>query len=97
MAVITFMTFNTSGRNVQRERANADTSIKRSTSDSNTMKSHHLLQVDEEISMSRSAYDLKVIEMLMKCADTEIKKVNLITLFHLNCFYFFNNAFFFLF
>ena len=70
------MTFNISGRNKQRERANADTSIKKSTSDTNTMISHHLLQMDGELSMARSNYDLKVIQMLIKNADTDVKKVN---------------------
>ena len=69
------MTFNLSGRNKQRERANSETSIQKSTSDTNTMRSHHLLQVDEELSMARSTYDLKIIEMLIKSANTDEKKV----------------------
>lgn len=70
------MTSNLSGRNKQRERANSETTIQKSTSDTNTMRSHHLLQVDEELSMARSTYDLKIIEMLIKSANTDEKKVN---------------------
>jgi hypothetical protein len=39
------------------------------------MKSQYLLQVDMELEMAGSAHDLKIIEMAMKNADTDAKKV----------------------
>ncbi len=39
------------------------------------MKSHHLLQTDMELEMARSDHDLKLIEIAMKNADTDSKKV----------------------
>ena len=63
------------GRNVQRERSNSEVSIKKVTSDTNSMKYHHLLQVDLELEMARSAHDLKIIEIAMKNADNDSKKV----------------------
>lgn len=44
-------------------------------SDSNTMRAQHLLQVDQELEISQSERDLRVIDNLTKFAVTDEQKV----------------------
>ena len=49
--------------------------VTKQNSETNTMRAHHLLQVDQELEISQSERDLRVIENLAKFAVTDEQKV----------------------
>ncbi len=63
------------GRTSQREKVTMESSVAKQNSDANSMRAQHLLQVDEELEMNRSARDLQVIDNLSRTATTEAQKV----------------------
>lgn len=59
------------GRNHQRDRETTDSVVNKTTSDSNTMMSHRLIQVDQELLIAKSSHNLRIIELMMKNANTD--------------------------
>ena len=59
------------GRNHQREREATDSTATKTTSNNNTMMSHRLIQVDQELQIANSSHNLRIIELLKLNASTE--------------------------
>ena len=59
------------GRNHQRDRETTISVVNKTTSDSNTMMSHRLIQVDQELLIAKSSHNLRIIELMMKNANTD--------------------------
>ena len=49
--------------------------VTKQNSETNTMRAHHLLQVDQELEISQSERDLRVTDNLAKSAVTDEQKV----------------------
>ena len=58
------------GRVMQRDKADKENSATKTAVDQNTLMSHHLLQVEQELKLSVSAHDLQLIQLLQKNAKT---------------------------
>lgn len=59
------------GRNHQRDREATDSMATKTTSNNNTMMSHRLIQVDQELQIANSSHNLRIIELLRMNATTE--------------------------
>ena len=63
------------GRVLQRDRGNSELTVARVTTDNNSMQAQRLLQAEEELMISRSAHDVKMINMLRQNAfSVEMKE-----------------------
>ena len=64
------------GRVVQRARETCDSTMTKTTSDNNTMMSHRLIQIDQELQIANSSHNLRIIELLQRNAVTDEEKDN---------------------
>ena len=62
------------GRTHQRDVESVTTAVTRISADSNTMMSHRLLQVDQELQIISSSHNLRIIQLLQSNATTEEEK-----------------------
>jgi hypothetical protein len=59
------------GRSHQRERESSESTETKTTSNNNTMMSHRLIQVDQELQIANSSHNLRIIELLRMNATTQ--------------------------
>ena len=62
------------GRSHQRDVESVATAVTKISADSNTMMSHRLLQVDQELQIASSSHNLRIIQLLQSNATSEEEK-----------------------
>ena len=62
------------GRSHQRDVESVATAVTEISADSNTMISHRLLQVDQELQIASSSHNLRIIQLLQSNATSEEEK-----------------------